>query len=159
MDDRIWISRDSDIDTEIRLLQNKGLKIEDHGNFDNYEEVNIAMTDNGQYVFTLSLIDAIINDVHFNSKQRMPVPMSAHKLLHHNLDSPSHNPHHFNYRSVAGTLNYLAQISLPDICYVCTSVKIFKQPSCRTHSIVYLAKYLNGTQVSGFWVYPMNPRA
>ena len=37
-------TKDSDIVTEIRLLQNKGLKIEDQNHTNDYEGVNIAKT-------------------------------------------------------------------------------------------------------------------
>ena len=37
VDDGIWISmKDSDIDNEIRIFQNKELKIEDQGNHNDY---------------------------------------------------------------------------------------------------------------------------
>ena len=78
----------------------------------------------GQYVFIQSpLIDVIINDVGIGLKQRKPVPISAHKLLHHHLDSPPHNLHHFNYRLIMRKLNYLTQISQPDIAMQYTSVQ------------------------------------
>ena len=102
----------SDTDTEIRLVQSK---VQGHIN-DNLG-VNIAKTNDDQYLFTKPfLIDTIINDVDIGPKQRKPLQMIAHKLLHHHLDTPPHNPLHFNYRSVVGKLNYLAQISQLDIC-------------------------------------------
>ena len=102
---------------EMKLLQSKGLKIEDQDHPKNHVGVNIAKTDDGQYVFSQPFqINAIINDVGIGTKQRKSVPMSAHKLLHHHLNSPLHNSHYFNYRSVVGKLNYLTQISQPDIC-------------------------------------------
>ena len=117
--------RDSDNDNEIRLLQSEELKIEDQGYPNDYVGVNIAKNKDGQYVFTQPfLIDAIINDVGMKTKQRKSVPMCAHKLFHHCLDSAPHNPHNSNYRSVVGKLNYLAQISQTDICYaVCQCAK------------------------------------
>ena len=74
--------------------------------------------------------------------------MSAQKLLHHHLGSPPHNPCHFNYRSVVGKLNYLAQISRPDICYA------IHQCAKHTEAIIYLAKYLNSSQGLGFRFLP-----
>ena len=73
--------------------------------------VNIAKTDDRQYVFTQpSLIDAIVNDVGIETKQKKSVLMSAQKLLHYHLDYPPQNPCNFNYRSIVGELNNLAQI-------------------------------------------------
>ena len=51
VDNGLWIStKDSDIDTEIRFLQNKGLKIEDY----DCVGANVAKTDESQYAFTQS---------------------------------------------------------------------------------------------------------
>ena len=89
-DDGLWISmKGSNIDNDIRLLQSKGLKIEDQCHPNYYVSVNMGKTNDEQYVFTqLSLIDVIINDVGIGTKQRKSVLLSAHKLLHHHLDSP-----------------------------------------------------------------------
>ena len=58
--------KDSDIDTEIWLLQNKELEIENQGQPNNYMVVKTAKIDDGQYVFTQpSLVVAIINDANF----------------------------------------------------------------------------------------------
>ena len=136
-----------DIDNEIRLHLSKRLNIEDQGHPNDYAGINIAKTDDGQYVFTQpSLIDAYINDVGIGTKQRKSAPMSAHKLLHHHLDLPPHNP------CQIGKLNYLAQISQSNICYAvhqCT--KYSSNPHAEyIEAIIYLAKYLNCTQGLGF---------
>ena len=69
--------------------------MEEQGCPNNYVGVNIAKTTDGQYAVThISLLDAGISYVGIGSKQKKPVPMSVQKLLHHHLDSPSHNPHH-----------------------------------------------------------------
>ena len=53
VDDGNWISRkDSDIDAKIKLLQNKGLKIEDQHNPNNFVGKNTTKTDGGQYLLT-----------------------------------------------------------------------------------------------------------
>ena len=77
MDDGIWtLMEGHDIDSEMRLLQRKGQKIEDQGHPSYSVCVNIAKTNDGQYVFTQPLlIDAVINDV--GIQQRQSVPMSA----------------------------------------------------------------------------------
>ena len=82
--------------------------------------------------------------------------MSAQSLLHHHLDSPPHNPYCLNYRSVVGTLNYLAQISLPDICYAAHQCAKYSSNLHAEHTaaIFYLAKYLCNTQGSGFQFLP-----
>ena len=52
VDDGIWISMGGgDIDDEIRLPLCKGLKIEEQSHPDDYVGVNIAKTNDGQYVF------------------------------------------------------------------------------------------------------------
>ena len=73
--------KDSEIDAEIRLLQSKGLKIVAQGHPNDYVGVNIARTNDEQYVFTQpSLIDAIITDVGIGTKQKKSISMSAQKL-------------------------------------------------------------------------------
>ena len=48
VDDVIQISvKDSDIDTEIRLPQNKRLKMENQGHHNDYDVVNIVVTNDG----------------------------------------------------------------------------------------------------------------
>ena len=118
------------------------------GHPNDYVDVNIAKIDYDQYVFTQPLlIDMVINDVGISSKQRKPVPFSAHKLLHHHLNSPPHNPWHFNFRSIVGKFNYLVQISGPDICHTVHQCAKYSSHPCAEHTetIVYLAKYLNST--------------
>ena len=124
--------------------------------------MNIAKTNDGQYVFTQpSLIDAIINDIGIQTEQRKSVPMSAHKLLHHHLDSSPHNPHHFNYRSVGRKLNYLAQISQPDICYAVHQCAKYSSNPHTEHkeAIIYLAKYPNSTHGLDFWLLPSKSKS
>ena len=111
-------------DTWIRVLQNKGLKNEDQGHPSDYKGVNIAKIDGDQYIFNQSSYWCDCQWCRCWLKTEEANPNDAHKLLHHHLDSLTHNPHHFNYRSVVGKLHYMAQISQPDICYaVCQCEK------------------------------------
>lgn len=102
------------------------------------------------------LIDSIIKDVGILPKQKKMIPISAQKLLHHHLDSPPHNPNTFNYRSVIGKLNYLAQISRPDIQYAVHQCARFSSNPREQHTeaVKYLAKYLNNTRGQGFSFIP-----
>ena len=71
--------KDDDFDTETSIYQNKRLKIENQGCPNDCVGQTIAKTNEGQYVVNqLSLVDAIINDVGIDSKQRK-VLMSSHK--------------------------------------------------------------------------------
>ena len=55
VDDEIWISlKDIEIYSEIRFLQSKGYKVEDKSYPNDYVDVSIVKTYDGQYVFTLS---------------------------------------------------------------------------------------------------------
>ena len=57
-----------------------------------------------------------------------------------------------------GKLNYLEQISQPDICNAVHQCAKYSSNSHAEHTeaIVYLANYLNGTLGLGFCFYPIN---
>lgn len=75
------------------------------------------------------------------------------------MDQPLHNPKLFNYRSVIGKLNYLAQISCPNILYAVHQCSHFSSDPWEPHTmaIVHLAKYCMGTRSLGFCFFT-NPK-
>jgi len=151
VDDGIFVSLDNkDILTEIRYLTTvKNLQIEDQGHPNDYVGVNISTTKDGHFVFTQPvLIDSIIADIGILPSQKKLIPINAQRLLDHHLTSPPHNPNAFNYRSAIGKLNYLAQISRPDILYAVHQCARFSSNPREEHTaaIIYLAKYLNNTR-------------
>jgi hypothetical protein len=79
--------------------------------------VNIKRTRDGSYEFTQqALINSIIKDVGLSNTKSKPVPAKVAELLYAHQGAPTFNLE-FNYHSVVGKLNYLAQTTRPDIMY------------------------------------------
>lgn len=101
---------------EIKLLQSLNLDIEDQGHPSDYEGVSIQHLQDGSYKFTQRvLIDTILDNVGIKPlyKKKL-IPMKSSQYLGHHIDSTSFydcNSFQFNYRSIVGKLNYLAQTS------------------------------------------------
>ena len=112
VDDRIFVSLDgTSIGSAIKELMDSKIKLEDQGNPAEYVGINIKKKRDGSYEFTYpGLTQKIMEDVSLVPKTTpKPIPICAQKLLHHHLDSPPHDESKFQYRSMIGKLNYLAQ--------------------------------------------------
>ena len=116
VDDGIFLgNEDAQLKQAIQEIQNVGLNIEDQGHPADYVGVSINKLRDGSYEFTQpALIDAIINDVGISDSRTKPVPAKVSLRLHAFKDEPTFDLD-FNYRSVVGKLNYLAQTTCPDI--------------------------------------------
>jgi hypothetical protein len=119
MDDGIFIGDTNEQLLEITSqLQGLGLDIEDQGHPADYVGVNIKRSKGGGIEFTQqgALIDSIIANVGLKGTTTKPVPAKAHTILLAHKDQLEFASN-FDYRSVTGKLNYLAQTSRPDIMY------------------------------------------
>jgi hypothetical protein len=106
---------DTQLKQAIQEIQDVGLNIEDQGHPADYVGVSIEKLCNGSYEFTQrALNDAIINNVGINDSRTKPVPAKVSLRLHAFEDEPTFDLD-FNYKSVVGKLNYLAQTTCPDI--------------------------------------------
>ena len=135
----------------IAELQGLGLKIEDQGHPADYVGVNIKRLASGGFEFTQrALIEAIINDVGVAGTPSKPVPAKAHVVLLAFKDKPKFTLN-FDYRSVTGKLNYLAQTSRPDIMYAVHQIARFSSDPREPHgeAILYLVRYLMKTRNLG----------
>ncbi len=118
--------------------------------------VSIKKLHNGSYKFTQrALIDAIIKDVGINDSRTKPVPAKVSLRLHAFKDEPTFDLN-FNYRSVVGTLNYLAQTTHPDIMYAAHQIAKYSQDPRQSHgeAILYLVCYLKTTHELGICFKP-----
>ena len=90
-----------------------------------------------------ALIDSIIQDVGLNYAKTKPVPEKVAQLLHAHKDAPSFDLD-FNYHSVVGKLNYLAQTTCPDAMYAVHQITKFFAGPRKPHgnAILYLVQYL-----------------
>jgi hypothetical protein len=159
MDAGIFIGdSDSQIMAIISPLQGLGLKIEDQGHPANYIGVSIKCLKGGGIEFTQqALIDSIIGVFGLKVTIAKPVPAKANKMLLAHKDQPMFALN-FEYRSVTGKLNYLAQTSHPDIMYATHQIAKYSSDPREPHgeAIIYLVKYLMGSKNIGIRFSP-NP--
>jgi hypothetical protein len=152
VDDGIFLgNEDAQLKQAIQEIQNVGLKIEDQGHPADYVGVSIKKLCKRSYEFAhRALIDAIINDVGINDSRTKPVPAKVSLRLHAFKDEPIFNLD-FNYRSVVGKLNYLAQTTHPDIMYAVHQIAKYLSDSHQSHgeAILYLICYLKKTRELG----------
>ena len=158
VDDGIFLGKSDDQLTDIiKELTDTGLEIDDQGHPADYVGVNIKDLPDGSYVFSQkTLIDAIIDDVGLTSNDyTKPVPAKCTLRLHGFLDSPPFDQD-WNYRSVVGKLNYLAQTSRPDILYATHMVAKYASDPRKEHSeaILYIVRYLIKTRDIGLHFKP-----
>ena len=113
--------------------------------------VNTSKTKDGYYQFSQrSLIGNIIEDANLSDVYTEHVPAKSSFMLHAFKNSTKLDLH-FNYCSIVGKLNYLAQTIRPDIKYVIHQVT--KSSFCpkqeHREAICYLFRYLKQTQDIG----------
>ena len=150
IDDGIFFSLDgTSIDNLIKELQYSKLKLEDQGHPADCVGVNIKKQGDGSYEFMQpALTHQIIEDVRLGPRTTpKPIPVCDQRLLHRHLDSPPHNKSKFQYRSVIGKLNYLAQCIRPDIVYAVHQCARFSSNARKDHTdtVEYISCYLKGT--------------
>ena len=152
VDDGIFVgSSDEQLIAMVNELQNIGLDVEDQGHPSDYVGVNIKQSSNGSIEFSQrALIDSIIKDAHLSDAKVKPVPAKVSLQLHACREEPIFDMD-FNYRSIVGKLNYLAQITRPDIAYATHQIARFSADPRQPHgeAILYLVRYLKKTRDFG----------
>jgi len=152
VDDGIFLGKDdSKLLDAIRDIQDSGLSIEDQGHQADYVGINIKKMKDGSSEFTQrALIDSIIEDVGLKDAKVKPVPAKVSQRLHAFKDEPPFELD-FNCRSAVGKLNYLAQITRPDIMYATHQVAKYSSDPQQSHgeAILYLVCYLKKTRDIG----------
>ena len=153
-DKGIFVSLDgSNIVNTIKEVQRENLKIEDQGHPEDYVGVNIRRLANNTYKFTQTAFTRqIIEDVGLGPKATTkPITMCVQRVLHHHMDSTAHDESEFNYRSIIGKINYLAQFLRPDIIYAVHQCNRFSLNLRleHTNAIEYFVRYLKCTAELG----------
>eukprot|EP00956_Cyclotella_meneghiniana_P030555 scaffold77192_cov37-Cyclotella_meneghiniana.AAC.9 len=150
VDDGIFLgSTDEQLVGVIQEIQDAGLNVEDQGHPADYVGVNIKRLKDGSFEFTQrALIDAIIDDVQLGDAFTKPVPAKVSLQLHSFYNSPPFDLN-FNYRSVVGELNYLAQTARPDIMYAVHQIASADPRKEHGEAILYLVRYLKKTRHLG----------
>ena len=120
------------------------LKLEYQAHPADYVGVNIKKQGDGSYEFMQpALTQKIIKDVCLGPRTApKPTPICAQRLLHHHINSPLHDESKFQYQSVIGKLNYLAQCNQPDIvCDVHQCARLSSNPRKKhTNTMEYIAR-------------------
>jgi hypothetical protein len=97
-----------------------------------------------------ALIDSTIEDVGIKDSNTKPVPAKVSLRLHAFKEEPAFDLY-FNYRSVVGKLNYLAQTTHPDIMYATHQIAKYSSDPRTSHgeAVIYLIRYLKKTRDLG----------
>ena len=152
VDDGIFMGKnDQLINAAIEELKALDLNLEDQGHPADYVGVNIKQHKDGAYELTQrALIDSIIADAGLTDAKVKAVPAKVSVQLHaFKKEAPfSLN---FNYRSIVGKLNYLAQTTRPDIMYATHQIAKYSADPREPHgeAILYLVRYLKKTRDIG----------
>jgi hypothetical protein len=149
VDDSIFLgSSDKHLTNIITKLQNLDLNIEDQGHPADYIGVNIKRLRHGLIELSQrALIDTIIKEVDLEDSKVKSVPAKSNKHLHAHLDKPEFTLN-FNYRSLIGKLNYLAQTTRRNIMYAMHQLAKFSSNPWEPHgeAACYLIRYLKKTR-------------
>ena len=102
-----------------------------------------------------ALIDTIIHDADLNDSKVKAVPAKVNEHLHAHLDKPPFSLN-FNYRSMIGKLNYLAQTTRPDIMYATHELAKYSSNPHKPHgeAALYLVRYLKKSRNIGICFRP-----
>jgi hypothetical protein len=142
---------DEQITAAIEELRALNLNIEDQGHPADYVGVNIKRHKDGTYELTQrALIDSIITDAGLIDAKVKTVPAKVSEPLHAFKDEAPFRLD-FNYRSIVGKLNYLAQTTRPDIMYATHQIAKYSADPRVPHgdAILYLVRYLKKTRDIG----------
>jgi len=152
VDDGIFMGKsDEQITAAIEELRSLQLNIEDQGHPADYVGVNIKKHKDGTYELTQrALIDSIITDAGLTDAKVKTVPAKVSEPFHaFKNEAPFRLD--FNYRSIVGKLNYLAQTTRPDIMYATHQIAKYSADPRVPHgdAIMYLVRYLKKTRDIG----------
>ncbi len=152
VDDGIFLGNDdAQLLQAIKEIQGLGLNMVDQGHPADYVGVSIKKHCNGFYEFTQrALIDSIIEDAGISDSKTKPV-LAKVSLQLHAFKNEQVFDLDFNYRSVVGKLNYLAQTTRPDIMYATHQIAKYSSDPRQSHgeAILYLIRYLKKTRDLG----------
>jgi hypothetical protein len=164
VDNGIFVGNDdAQLLQAIKEIQGLGLNIdiEDQGHPADYVGVSIKKHRDSLYEFTQrALIDSIIEDTRISNSKTKPVPAKVSLQLHA-LKNEQVFDLDFNYRSVVGKLNYLAQTTCPYIMYATHQIAKYSSDPRQLHGkkILYLICYFKKTRDLGLSFKPDSTKA
>ena len=155
VDDGIFMCKqDEKITQVIEDIRKAGLNIDDQGHPADYVGVNIKQHPNGFIELSQrALIDSVIEDCGLQDAYSKPVPAKTQTQLHAFKTSKpfSECDFKFEYRSIVGKTNYLAQTTRPDIIFAVHQIAKYSSDPRLEHgeAIEYLVRYLKGSRDIG----------
>jgi len=151
----IFANEDSTIDSLLAEL-NKTYLLEDQGNVQDYLGIRITTDDTTKTITMLQtgLIESIISDIGFSSTHNTKTtPVDS--VLH---SDPTKTPRQelWNYRSVLGKLNFLAQNTRPDLSFAVHQCARFCTNPTALHELALkrIIRYLVLTSNRGLILHP-----
>jgi len=157
VDDLIaFCPHDEPIDNFIQSMQRdepQSYILEDQGDLKDYLGIEIIREGGKIHITQKHLIQKIINLVNFTDSRVNPVDTPASGILFKNASAPDVKPEDapFNYRSVIGSMNYLAQTTRPDISFAVHQCARFCANPKKVHftAVKRIVRYLIATQDKG----------
>ena len=147
---------DKPIDDFIQSMQKEEPQsyiLEDQGDLKDYLGIEIIREDGMIHITQKHLIQKIIDLVNFKDERVNPVDTPASGILFKHSSDPDIDPKDapFNYRSVIGSMNYLAQTTRPDISMAVHQCARFCANPKKVHytAVKRIVRYLIGTQDKG----------
>jgi hypothetical protein len=161
VDDAIICSHDdSTIVSVIDDLRQRNFDIDNDtgvGSMENYLGIKLAPDNSISGSIHLTqphLISRIVDSLGLTNTK--PVSTPAVTILHSDDNSDPHDQWRFNYRSLIGMLNYLANNTRPDISFAVHQCARFSHAPQQVHAeaVKRIGRYLIGTSTNGLIVCP-----
>jgi hypothetical protein len=153
----IFLGNDNaQLQQSITEIQGLGFNIKDQGHPADCVGVSIKKLQDGSYEFTQhALIDSIIEDDGIKDSKTKPVPAKVSLHLHAFKEEPAFDLN-FNYWSVVGKLNYLAETTCPNVMYATHQIAKYSSGPRTSHgeAVLYLICYLKKTRELGLHFKP-----
>ncbi|KAJ9557926.1 hypothetical protein OSB04_012540 [Centaurea solstitialis] len=152
VDDIIFGSTKSSMCTEFEDLMHKKFKMSAMGELTFFLGLQVAQKENGIFIHQSKYVKDILHKFGFSDVKPASTPMETHKHLTVDPEGQEVDVHH--YRSMIGSLMYLAA-SRPDIMFaVCVCARFQVQPKdSHLQAVKRIFRYLKGHSKFGLW-YP-----
>ena len=135
--------------------------LEDQGDLKDYLGIEIVREGDQIHITQKHLIQKIISQVNFKDERVNTVETPASGILFKNESAPDIDPKDapFNYRSVIGSMNYLAQTTRPDISMAVHQCARFCANPKAVHytAVKRIVRYLIGTSDKGMTLNVQEP--
>jgi hypothetical protein len=144
----------------VKKLQSS-FKITEEGDLCDYLGIKVTRHDDGNITLTQPhLIQSILKDLGLDKPNSTvaDTPSLVTKILSRHLDSPRHEPDHFDYRSVVGKMNHLEKSTRPDIAEAVHQCARYCSDPRKEHTeaMKRLGRYLRGTATKGIIMRPVD---